>query len=832
MTRGATFADNLALCWASAKHFCCFSRSFSFSHTISFSVLQNGIMAQPTFSLAYTSVRADVIPIAVETWRRTASGKHTVEVVIAVDGNNLKAIEYAKHVPDAKIVIQDEPPYNSVRGWNLAAAATTGKVILAIADDFKPCQDWDEKLFTLKTGWIDEDWTAHTEDGYVHDLMVLAILTRVRYEKFGYLFYPSYESIFCLSPETPVWMGDITFKPIGDVAVGDAVIGSTRKFGARGDALQQRNFLSEAKVARVMRRESERVRVILDSGRELICTPDHFWAYKGDGRLAGSTAKVPGLALKNGPILVENGFIYGHPRVGRQLLHVIESTELPNVSVTEARELGWLAGIMDGEGTFPVISQSVVANPTICAEIERLLAKYGFSFSADDWDDSRYSKKTGRQHKQRVFTITGGKSAYVRFLNMVLPLKRTSPQALSRILKSRFTAPDRIMRIEPAGMGPVVCLKTSTKNFIAGGYLSHNCDTEFTEVAYGEGRVINAKHIPIEHLHPDCNKRPRDEVDLVHASKERWNRGEMLFNFRKHRNFPNDVKGAVKAEAARPSADYSKFAVYTQATRDDLCLREVVKRLFDEGIRNFFFCIPDEYWSGKSTPQGDIQQVLDAAEWLRSLGAKALAKIFCVSDYRFAGDSRIAVETRVRNDSLAWVRQNGFNQICVVDSDELWQIGSLALIKDIVDKSNPLAISLPMIPVVGFPGYPIQGATDRVISYVGQSCVFRDCRTPIGQVYNENRVIVYHFTSTRRTKEETREKHVQSGHFDDPLYDFEEFLNKVLPNIRPGYVHNYPNGPKGIHFFKNYQIWPAVRSWSKQEWESIPETIHPYMGKL
>jgi hypothetical protein len=511
-------------------------------------------MAQPTFSLAYTSVRADVIPIAVETWRRTASCKHSIEVVISVDGNNLKALEYAKRVLDAKVVIQDESPYNCVRGWNLAAAATTGKVILAIADDFKPCQDWDEKLFTLKTGWIDEDWTAHTEDGYVHDLMVLAILTRVRYKRFGYLFYPGYESIFC--------------------------------------------------------------------------------------------------------------------------------------------------------------------------------------------------------------------------------------------------------------------------------------DTEFTEVAYGEGRVINAKHIPIEHLHPDCNKRPRDEVDLVHASKERWNRGEMLFNFRKHRNFPNDVKGAVKAEAARPSADYSKFAVYTQATRDDLCLREVVKRLFDEGIRNFFFCIPDEYWSGKSTPQGDIQQVLDAAEWLRSLGAKALAKIFCVSDYRFAGDSRIAVETRVRNDSLAWVRQNGFNQICVVDSDELWQIGSLALIKDIVDKSNPLAISLPMIPVVGFPGYPIQGATDRVISYVGQSCVFRDCRTPIGQVYNENRVIVYHFTSTRRTKEETREKHIQSGHFDDPLYDFEEFLNKVLPNIRPGYVHNYPNGPKGIHFFKNYQIWPAVRSWSKQEWESIPETIHPYMGKL
>jgi hypothetical protein len=510
-------------------------------------------MTQPIFSLAYTSVRAEAIPGVVDAWRKTASGKHTIEVVISVDGNNAKAIEAAQKVPDAKVVIQPEPPFNCVRGWNLAAAATTGKVIIAVADDFKPCQDWDEKLFTLKTGWIDEDWTAHTEDGYVHDLMVLAILTRKRYERFGYLFYPGYESIFC--------------------------------------------------------------------------------------------------------------------------------------------------------------------------------------------------------------------------------------------------------------------------------------DTEFTEAAYGEGRVINAKHIYIEHLHPDCNKRPRDAADATHASKERWNRGEMLFNFRKHRGFPNDVNQEVKAATAAPTGAYATYAVYMQATRDDICLREVVKRLFDEGIRNFFFSIPDEYWSGKPTPQSDIQQVLDAAEELRSFGAKALAKIFCVADYRFAGDSRIAVETRVRNDSLAWVRQNGFNNICVVDSDELWQVGSLALIKEIVDKSNPLAISLPMIPVVGFPGYPINGATDRVISYVGQSGVFRDCRTPIGQVYYENRVTVYHFTSTRRTQEETIEKHRQSGHYDDPLYDFAWWIDNVLPNIKPGFQPKWPDGRKGIHMFKTYQIWPEVRAWTPEELEKeIPKSIHQYLG--
>jgi len=504
-------------------------------------------MIQPEFSLAYTSVRADLIPSVVKFWRDTASGKHSVEIVIAVDESNTKCKESANSVPFAKVVIQTQKPFNCVRGWNLAAASTTGKVIIAVADDFRPCQDWDEKLFTLKTGWMEEDWIAHTEDGYIHNIAVLAILTRKRYERFGYLFYPQYLSLFS--------------------------------------------------------------------------------------------------------------------------------------------------------------------------------------------------------------------------------------------------------------------------------------DTEFTEVAYGEGRVLNAKHILMEHLHPDCAKRARDQHDLEHASKERWKLGEMLFNYRKRKNFPIDDGPKAKTSMPVPKVQtdpYAKYAAYIQANRDDLCLMEVCDRLFDEGIRTFFFCIPDEYWSGKPTPESERDQVRNVARHIAERGAKCLTKLFIVSNYRFSGDSRITIETRVRNDALSWVRQNKFNNICVVDSDELWPRGTLETIKKIVDTSNPLAISLPMTPVVGFPGYPIQGATDRVISYVSQSCVFRDCRTPIGQVYYENRCVVYHFTSTRRTLEETIEKHRQSGHFGDPEYDFEGWIKNVLPSIRPGY--------KNAHMYKKYQIWPEVRAWKPEELSDIPPSIHQYLA--
>src|SRR5208337_196800 len=101
----------------------------------------------------------------------------------------------------------------------------------------------------------------------------------------------------------------------------------------------------------------------------------------------------------------------------------------------------------------------------------------------------------------------------------------------------------------------------------------------------------------------------------------------------------------------------------------------------------------------------------------------------------------------------------------------------------------------------------------RVISYVGQSCVFRDCRTPIGQVYYENRVTVFHFTSTRRTMAETIEKHRQSGHFDDPEYDFSYWIEQILPNVRPGFTPKWPDGRTGWHMFKKYQIWNEIREW-------------------
>lgn len=488
-----------------------------------------------------------MIAPAVDLWLSRADFPERIEVVISLDGGNHAAIAAAKAIAGAKVVIQPEPPFNCVRGWNAAAAATTGKVIINMADDFQPPQSWDRQLLELNPpNWIEGEYVIHTEDGYVHDIAVLGILTRKRYEKFGYTLYPQYESMFS--------------------------------------------------------------------------------------------------------------------------------------------------------------------------------------------------------------------------------------------------------------------------------------DTEFTEVAYRDGVVINAKHILFEHMHCDCGKRPKDDHDRVHGGQERWQRGEMLFNYRKGTGFPIDDGPRAKiVDEKRVEGAEIRFAVYTQATKDDFCLLEVCQRAFEEGVKDFFFCVPDEYWSGNPTPLEEIAQVRKIADEMEKIGASVNFQVFDVSKYRFAGDSRIAVETRVRNDSLSWIRRAGFEHILIMDGDELWTKGLIDKVRDAVLTSKPACISAPMIPVVGLPGYPIEKASDRAVVYIDGVSSFRECRSPAVEHFQLNNGIIVHFTACRKTMQEIIDKHRASGHYDDPEYAFEDWIKNTLPNLKPGW--------KGAHMYRRYQIWPLVRNWTLTEIAQIPASLHAYLGQ-
>jgi hypothetical protein len=484
----------------------------------------------------------------VNLWNTRAKNPETIEWCLGIDAGNSACLDVAKALAEENLNVKiavNNGPKTCVAGWNASAEVSTGKVLIAVADDFVPPNNWDELLLSLKpVNWIDGEYVVKVEDGYVHNIFVLSILTRKRYERFGYLFYPKYPSMFN--------------------------------------------------------------------------------------------------------------------------------------------------------------------------------------------------------------------------------------------------------------------------------------DTEFGEVAVRDGVVIDANHLLFEHLHPDCGKRPRDGHDLIHASQERWNTGEMLFNFRRAAGFPlDDGPKAVKSEASTKNNKNDKYVAYLQVTKDDLCLLDVCQRLVEEGVNDFCFCQPDKYWSGEPVEQENVDDVQKAVKALKDAGQTVHYSKYNVDSYTTEGSSRIDVETRLRNASLDWIRSLGYEHILIVDGDELWMRGTLKVIKAYVEQGRQ-SVSVRMIPVIGLPGFPVDGATDTAVVYIGSGMRFKACRSPFTPPTVVFRPMIYHFTGTRRNMEETVKKHRRGGHYDDPDYDFEGWIKDKLPNIKPGM--------QNAHMFTKWQVWPKVRAWKENELAEMPASVRPYLG--
>jgi hypothetical protein len=482
------------------------------------------------------------------------------------------------------------------------------------------------------------------------------------------------------------------------------------------------------------------------------------------------------------------------------------------------RELGWLAGIYDGEGCFPTITQSFDKNPEVCKELERVLTRLGFSFTVKGYR----RKWRGKLIEQHGYCITGGRPEYLKFLSWVRPVRSFKRAVSKRMFTSRFGAPDEIVSIESyVDDKEVYCLSTETQNYVADGYLSHNSDTELTYSAAYEKRLISAPRLLFEHRHPDCGKRARDAVDEAHSSKGRWQRGEMLFKFRMSQNFPIDVE---------PPAELDRFALYMQAIRDDFCLYDVARRIVDEGragpapVGRVYLMCPDEWWSGRPRSPAEMAEVQAAANRLCAEGVDAVLVDQRVGPARAFFRTRIDVETAMRNEALDRIYADGFAHVIIADGDEFWRRGFYARLAECVQTTAGVTAGLytGMTPVVGYPGYPVEGSTDKATVYIAAPHHLVDCRTVAGSRAELPGHDVIHFTATRRTYEEVVQKHRESGHYDDPNYDFEGWIANTLPKIKPGF--------RNAHMYRHYQVWPLIRAWRPEELADLPACVLPYLG--
>jgi glycosyltransferase involved in cell wall biosynthesis len=88
------------------------------------------------------------------------------------------------------------PNAGPVGAWNAAAKASSGQILVQLSDDWEPFPGWDEAILEAISDTSAPAVLAVSDGHRKDDLLCMAILTRERYRRQGYLFHPEFFSMF------------------------------------------------------------------------------------------------------------------------------------------------------------------------------------------------------------------------------------------------------------------------------------------------------------------------------------------------------------------------------------------------------------------------------------------------------------------------------------------------------------------------------------------------------------------------------------------------------------------------------------------------------------
>lgn len=119
---------------------------------------------------------------------------------------------------------------------------------------------------------------------------------------------------YCTPHESPVLMADLSMKPIGEISVGESVIGfTTSTEAARGNPTSRRSLV-KSRIISISKSVQKVVKITLDSGKIIRCTKDHKW-YMGRGGRPEHTQKDGTQSIRP---------IYREAAIGRKLMRVCD----------------------------------------------------------------------------------------------------------------------------------------------------------------------------------------------------------------------------------------------------------------------------------------------------------------------------------------------------------------------------------------------------------------------------------------------------------------------------------------------------------------------------
>ena len=274
-------------------------------------------------------------------------------------------------------------------------------------------------------------------------------------------------SEFCLAPDTRVVTADMVWKPIGDVSVGEVLVGFDEDLrcpagaaGRSGSKMRRSEIIATKRVVR------DCYRINLADGSSVVASAQHGWVVNG--------TTVGSLIEPGGP---PSGY-------GTNTRRWVTTQEL--ASVKKARMIrwatpwspilrehdqiaGWLAGVADGEGWLHDGQFAFGQNPgPVMDEILRACRVLGYSTT-----ELRQQSKRGACQTFRL----AGYETVLRFLSQCDPVRfrmRWDEVWVGRRAGGRYSPSVPVISVNHIGDMETVALTTSTKTFIAEGFLSHN----------------------------------------------------------------------------------------------------------------------------------------------------------------------------------------------------------------------------------------------------------------------------------------------------------------------------------------------------------------------
>lgn len=150
----------------------------------------------PRFSIVHPSLgRPSQAAETARMWLSTAKHGHDIDYIISLNSTDAARGQYLTHfseLPGITIVTSDAT--NMVSASNVGAKQSKGDNLILVSDDMFPMWHWDELVAAEFDPELPTVLQVH--DGIRNDIVTLPIMNRAAYLKLGYLYHPSYLSMF------------------------------------------------------------------------------------------------------------------------------------------------------------------------------------------------------------------------------------------------------------------------------------------------------------------------------------------------------------------------------------------------------------------------------------------------------------------------------------------------------------------------------------------------------------------------------------------------------------------------------------------------------------